>query len=216
MCAGRTGCRRLFLLALAFEGSLGLGAWGAAGWLGLELPLFWNLKHALLGLGAVVPPLGCFLVLRRSSWPPCRRLRELADNFLLPLFAPCHGYQLALLSLAAGWGEELLFRGLAQTLASEHLGVGWGLAAVSLVFGLLHALTPLYALLASFMSIYLGIIQLSTGNLLAAILAHAGYDFAFLIYLTRLAPPPRSAPAALVVADTAQTPAPPAETPPAD
>jgi membrane protease YdiL (CAAX protease family) len=66
------------------------------------------------------------------------------------------------------------------------------------------------------MSIYLGIIQLSTGNLLAAILAHAGYDFAFLIYLTRLAPPPRSAPAALVVADTAQTPAPPAETPPAD
>jgi membrane protease YdiL (CAAX protease family) len=55
----------------------------------------------------------------------------------------------------------------------------------SLVFGLLHALTATYAVLATFMGVYLGAVWLGTGNLLVVVLAHALYDFAALVYLTR-------------------------------
>ncbi|MBM4076959.1 MAG: CPBP family intramembrane metalloprotease, partial [Planctomycetes bacterium] len=51
-------------------------------------------------------------------------------------------------------------------------------------FGLAHSITPLYALLASLLGLYLGIIfiALGTENLIAPIVAHSLYDFvAFLV-----------------------------------
>lgn len=62
-----------------------------------------------------------------------------------------------MLALGAGVGEETLFRGFLQSAAIQglagalpaELATGFGLAAVSVVFGLLHALTPSYFLFAS-------------------------------------------------------------------
>src|SRR5262249_54526611 len=72
----------------------------------------------------------------------------------------------------------------------NHAGPWLGLAAASVLFGLLHAVTPTYAVLATLMGGYLGGLWMATGNILAPIIVHALYDFVVLYYL--LAGPGRS------------------------
>ena len=52
--------------------------------------------------------------------------------------------------MTAGIGEELLFRGVVQALLERWLGPWIALGVASILFGLVHALTPTYALLAAF------------------------------------------------------------------
>lgn len=54
-----------------------------------------------------------------------------------------------------------------------------GLIGSSVLFGLVHAITPLYALLAMGVSIYLGLFLDYGGerNLLTPIVIHTAYDF---------------------------------------
>ena len=53
------------------------------------------------------------------------------------------------------------------------------------LFGLMHFITPTYAVLATLMGAYLGLVWQWTGNLLAVVLMHALYDFLVLLYLLR-------------------------------
>jgi membrane protease YdiL (CAAX protease family) len=69
-----------------------------------------------------------------------------------------------------------------------------GVPVAAAVFGLLHMITPTYALLAAGMGIYLGCAWLATDNLLAVVVAHAVYDFIALIYLLRVEGPPELLP----------------------
>jgi len=85
--------------------------------------------------------------------------------------------EIILLAAAAGVGEEVLFRGVLQ----EYLTI-W---PTSLLFGVLHALTPSYFILATLMSAYLGWLQNETGNLLVPILVHWLYDCVALLLLRR-------------------------------
>jgi hypothetical protein len=87
--------------------------------------------------------------------------------------------EILLLSAAAGLGEEVLFRGLIQS---------WlGFWLTSLLFGLIHALTPAYFVLGTLFGMAFGWLALATGNLLAPICAHAVYDaVAFYRYRQRL------------------------------
>ena len=81
------------------------------------------------------------------------------------------------LGSAAGWGEEMLFRGVLQCELSERLGnevLALGSSAV--VFGALHAVTPLYAVLAGMASIYFGELYLQYNNLAIPIICHGLYD----------------------------------------
>jgi membrane protease YdiL (CAAX protease family) len=71
-------------------------------------------------------------------------------------------------------------------------------ALASAVFGLLHAITPTYAILATVMGAYLGVVWIASGNLLAPIVAHALYDFVALVWLLR---GPGSGPAGPKAAD---------------
>lgn len=89
-----------------------------------------------------------------------------------------------LLGFAAGVGEEWLFRGVAQSALSSGLGLS-DVAAVglaSVVFGLLHAVTPAYAALATGASVFFGWLYLSSGNLAVPIACHAIYDVAALMW----------------------------------
>ncbi len=55
----------------------------------------------------------------------------------------------------------------------------YGLISSSLLFGLAHAVTPLYAILATLISLYLGL-SMEYGdsrNLLIPMIIHAFYDF---------------------------------------
>jgi membrane protease YdiL (CAAX protease family) len=120
-------------------------------------------------------------------WPlgPLLRIKQLGVTVIKPLFAPCTLWDLALISLLAGFGEEMLFRGVLQAAFVDWLGTWPGVLAASVVFGLLHLLTPTYGVLAGLMGAYLGAVWLATDNLLTAITAHAVYDFLALVVVVR-------------------------------
>ena len=107
-------------------------------------------------------------------------LRVLGGKFL-PLIGL--GYAVGL-GVAAGVGEELLFRGVVQ---NKLIGLvnddTLALAVSSVIFGALHAVTPLYAGLATIAGCYFGwIYNMSGGNLLVPMVTHAVYDIAALYY----------------------------------
>ena len=107
-------------------------------------------------------------------------LRVLGGKFL-PLIGL--GYAVGL-GVAAGVGEELLFRGVVQ---SKLIGLlnddTLALTISSVIFGVLHAVTPLYAGLATIAGFYFGwIYNISDGNLLVPMVTHAVYDIAALYY----------------------------------
>jgi membrane protease YdiL (CAAX protease family) len=88
------------------------------------------------------------------------------------------------LGVVAGVGEEMLFRGVLQYELASRLG-GSVLLAVgtsSVVFGALHAVTPLYALLATLASVYFGILYQGYDNLAVPISTHAVYDVGALLW----------------------------------
>ena len=87
-----------------------------------------------------------------------------------------------LLGTAAGLGEEMLFRGVLQYELIGRLGTVIGVGLSSVVFGLLHAVTPAYAFLATLASVYFGFLYLHTGNLAVPIITHGLYDVLALMY----------------------------------
>lgn len=96
------------------------------------------------------------------------------------------------LGMAAGFGEELLFRGVLQSKLASFVGSYAAVGISSIIFGLLHAVTPLYAFLATVASVYFGGLYLSFGNLAVPILCHAIYDIGALLFahwqVSRLSP----------------------------
>jgi membrane protease YdiL (CAAX protease family) len=95
------------------------------------------------------------------------------------------GFALAtsvLLGLAAGVGEEMLFRGILQYELCGRFGTTVALGLSSVIFGALHAVTPLYAILASLASLYFGALYLMTDNLAVPIACHAIYDVGALLF----------------------------------
>lgn len=147
--------------------------------------LHWSPAGLLWGVLGTLPPLAALWFLRRSRWPPAVEMMRLAGSLLQPLLQGRGVVPLAALALAAGFGEELLFRGLVQGALETPLGLFSAILATSVVFGLLHYLTPLYGLFATLMGAYLGVLWVLTGDLLAPILVHALYDFVALLVLRR-------------------------------
>ena len=88
----------------------------------------------------------------------------------------------ALMGTAAGVGEEMLFRGILQSKLSESFGDGVALSSSAVIFGLLHAVTPLYAALAFVASLFFGELYLSSHNLAVPIICHGLYDIGALLY----------------------------------
>jgi len=179
----------------AVEGGLLLLAVGL-GWL-IGQPIWakihWNVKDALAGAVLTGPLLAGLWLGVNYPWGPWGRLVRVLEQFVVPLFRRCGVWQLAAISLLAGVGEEVLFRGVFQDAAVQWLSGLWGqevgvwlaVGAVSAVFGLLHWISPFYALLAGLIGAYLGWQRIQSGNLLGPIVSHALYDFIALVYLTK-------------------------------
>jgi len=173
-------------MALACEIGLGVAALGVGQMVG-----FWPLERfawSALALGqgllATVPlVIAMWLVTR---WPvgPLKPLQDLVRDLIVPIFAGVPKWQLAVISLAAGWGEELLFRGLIQAGAEVQSESTWfAVAVASAIFGLAHPLSTAYVVMAAAIGAYLGWLFVATDNLLPAMLTHAAYDFVALVYL---------------------------------
>lgn len=180
---------RVVRLAVIFEAGLALVAVAAGGVLRRPLWDQLNCHPADLtwGVAASAPMLVALALMIRYPIGPLRQLLELTRTLIVPMFRGCTLAELALVSALAGIGEELLFRGVGQQALAERLGPVAGVTIASLAFGLVHAVTTTYAVLATLVGAYLGIVCLATGNLIAPIVAHAVYDFVALWILVRQA-----------------------------
>ena len=145
---------------------------------------------SFLALPATIPLLVVLWAVVRSRWPPFRRLVAEVDAHVAPLFAECSGLQLVLIALAAGIGEEALFRG-GLLLAVDPVGWPLALIATSALFGLVHLVTPAYAALAGVVGLYLGALALWSGGVWLPAAVHALYDSFALAVLVRLQSPAR-------------------------
>jgi hypothetical protein len=185
--------RRLYVWAgFGFEAGLGLLALGL-GWL-TGLPVWQSLKLGPIdpawGLAATAPLLAGLLYALRSTAGPLVRIRALCREVFVPFLRPCRVWELAALAAAAGVGEELFFRAFLQGLGERWLGFLPAWLLTSALFGLVHAVTPAYAVIATLIGLYFGAVWSLTGSLPAVMMAHGLYDFIALIVLVRLERPP--------------------------
>ncbi|KAF3982471.1 MAG: CPBP family intramembrane metalloprotease [Methylococcales symbiont of Hymedesmia sp. n. MRB-2018] len=146
------------------------------------------------GLFGTIPLLLIFLAIEQMAIPAIQQIRSLLLETIAPYLYRYHWTDLFILALIAGVSEEVLFRGVIQPWMENSWGMTAGLITSSILFGLVHAITPLYAFLAMSISIYLGLFLDYGGerNLLTPIVIHTTYDFlAFLtimkIYRNKLA-----------------------------
>ncbi len=177
----------IVLLSILVEGGLVALAL-VAGWFLAQPPLRrFSFDPAALGWGllATVPMLAAFAVMNRWPVGPLASIKRFTEEVVRPLLAPCTVVDLLGISCLAGMGEEMLFRGFLQDGLTRWMPFGLALSAASAVFGLLHAVTPTYAVLAALMGAYLGWLYEATGNLLAPMTAHAAYDFVVLLLVVQ-------------------------------
>lgn len=188
MTSALPGPAKIFWWGLLFEAGLGVLAWAAGWWLDAPpLASFrWDVWDAAGGLLACVPMLVMFFACVRWPIGPLQGIKDFTDEFVRPLFTPCRVWQLALISLAAGIGEEMLFRGLLQKLLGAWLGFWWGIALASVLFGLMHLITFAYAVLAAGIGLYLScVMMMAHDNILSVIITHGVYDFLALLFLVK-------------------------------
>lgn len=139
----------------------------------------------LQGIAATVPLVVLMWWSLQTPWQPIAGLREDVLRDVAPMFAGCRVIDVAIIAVTAGVAEEVLFRGVLQNAVSELSTPALGLIVASVVFGLAHFVSPLYAALAGLIGAYLGTLWLSTGNLFVPIVVHAAYDFVALLAVLR-------------------------------
>jgi len=177
-----------FRAACFFEASLTLVAI-VLGWLMNVEPfsdLIFEEQAMINGLFLTLPVALLFFVTQEMAYEPLQEIRRLLHSTLGARLLQRHWTDLFILAAIAGFSEEVLFRGTIQPWLEDSTGLIGGLLISNAVFALVHAVTPLYAVLAFVMGLYLGI-SLDYGgerNLLTPIMIHGLYDFiAFLIIL---------------------------------
>lgn len=85
-------------------------------------------------------------------------------------------WQIVVLSVLAGVGEELLFRGFIQSGLSGLVGGYTAIVLTSLIFGLLHAMTLYYFVFAFLLSLMFGALLAASQSMLLLVTLHAVYD----------------------------------------
>jgi uncharacterized protein len=184
------GRAEIIVFAVFFEGGLApLSLF--IGWLLHHQPLgrfTWSGPDAVRGVVAAVPLILMFLAIWRWPIGPLFRIRKFWESEVAPLLAKSSWSEISLISISAGVGEEMLFRGVLQTSFTSWFGSSWGLTLTSLLFGLLHPISIPYVVMACIIGFYLGTVFIVSGNLLTVMVVHAAYDFAALAYLIRLRP----------------------------
>jgi len=117
-----------------------------------------------------------------------RRLFHLEETTLLARLLPQTRREKAIfvvLSLAAGWGEEVAYRGFLVPVLTVVLGGAWpGVVLSSAVFGLLHAYQGLLGIgRTALLGLILAASLVLTGSLWPAVFAHAILDVVAGVFL---------------------------------
>lgn len=174
------------LAALLFQG--GIGVLGLlAIWL-FDIPVRWvgigEGRVWLFGaIGAVLTYLLLLVLTRIPALFPddmarqMRGLYQFARSFSWPV--------LIALSVLAGVGEELLFRGAVQGWLANLTGAWPAIFASALLFGLVHYVSFTYFLVATGLGLLLGFAYHVSGSLELVMIWHALYDMVALFILVR-------------------------------
>jgi membrane protease YdiL (CAAX protease family) len=180
--------RRPVELAFAAEMALGAVAIVLGHLVGVQ-PLkgiFWSAADVALGLLAAMPMVALLLVALWRATGPLARITKLVEQLVNILFASATILDVAAVSAAAGFGEELLFRGLIQSGTERLTGSATLAVAIGAVlFGAAHPITRTYALLAAVIGAYFGWLFVAAGNLLVPIVAHGAYDLVAILIFRR-------------------------------
>ena len=180
------------IVAVQVEGGLAIAAILTSWFLGF--PLLGKLELTsmafIAGSVAAAPIMlffGCFFLF---PWRSVAFVRRFLKTVYLDFIRHCSVTQLLLISILAGIGEELMFRGVLQGGIAQWIGGTngqiTGLLVASLAFALAHPISKWYMLICFLVGIYLGLLFLQSDNLLIPIVAHAFYDFCAFLYLPRI------------------------------
>jgi uncharacterized protein len=169
----------LFLVSLT-EGIALLVALFLANFFKIDiLPLTKNFfRDITIGTFGALLPLALFIFLlseRTENIPLLGSLRKLITAEIKPLLSQITVLDICLISLFAGFAEELLFRGVIQ--------IKLGIVAASIIFGLLHAANLSYCIFATILGFYIGTLFHIYQSILIPIQLHFFYDLGALIYL---------------------------------
>ncbi len=184
---------------LAFEGGLALIAVAlyAVGWLrpegGLQLiwqPPYWT--SWVWGLVGCLPMLFVLWAFMKLDLAWLSDLRRFVSAHIRPFFADFQWWELAIICFWVGFCEELLFRWSLQFGLDARFpdAAPWlGLMVASIAFGLCHAVTIAYALITVLIGLYLGLLMMVAGDLMAPAVAHGVYDLIALLVIQQMPTP---------------------------
>jgi uncharacterized protein len=141
-------------------------------------------------------PLVLFAVVLDTLEEKIPAIQEVSEAVLRSVYSLLGGSFKPLLAIViavalgtmAGVGEEILFRGILQeTIYQQHWTTNYNtiisIGLSSIIFGLVHAVTPLYVVFATIASLYFGTLYtLCNGDLTIPILCHSLYDIGALLY----------------------------------
>ncbi|MCX7098096.1 MAG: CPBP family intramembrane metalloprotease [Methylococcales bacterium] len=176
--------------ACYFEASLVVVA-VLLGWLSDTNPfknLYFSETAIAYGVLGTIPLFLMFLGLEKLQGHSVVTIKKMLLNTLGPGLHRYHWTDLLFLAAIAGISEEVLFRGVIQPWIESLWGISAGLVLSNIIFGLVHAVTPLYAVLATLVGIYFGLALDYGGdrNLLTPIIIHSLYDFLAFVALMRV------------------------------
>ena len=171
---------KLLIFTFTIEGVVLIGALFLARLFGIKIfPLTTNIfRDVLIGTFWALLPLVFFVFLvskKTDDIPIMGSLRKTIITDIKGLFSTTTLIAICLISILAGFAEELLFRGVIQ--------FKLGILAASILFGFLHFLTPAYGIIAIIMGLYIGILSHIYQSVFIPMQLHCIYDFGALVYL---------------------------------
>ncbi len=183
---------RMTLIVLGVEAVLAGVAIAVGWWIGT--PILEDARidagSGALALAATLPLVAFVVWSMRSESSLFTGLRSVVRDAVAGLFASCSALEIILISIMAGVGEELFFRGLLQGSLARIVNPWIALILISILFGVLHWVSAGYALFAGLIGLYLGALLLLTGNILVPTVVHALFDFAALLVISRMTTAP--------------------------
>ncbi len=178
-------------MSLIIEGSMGALALIIGFYLGIPFAKTIHLNPIQfpemgVGIAAAIVAALAALFAQRLPLPFARRLKEDSQTIATKLLSQCTVPDLIGISLLAGVGEELLFRGLLQQGLVMVIPDPWVVTGiVALLFGLLHSMSLPYIFVTALASVGLSALLIFTGDLVPCMVCHAVYDLILLLVLVR-------------------------------
>lgn len=149
--------------------------------------LNWNWTDLLIGVLAALPMFLFFLLSVKLPVPAFQKIKQFLLDELGPRIVNGSLLELFILCIFIGLGEEMLFRGVLQSWSTQ-FGVVFAIVLTNMIFGILHSITRLYAIVATLMGVYLSLLLVlfTPQNLLIPITTHTVYDFLCFLMIIHL------------------------------